>query len=71
MMHKKSNIVVGLTTFDNEMLRISVPAIGRMHQKVTLIIFNDNPTTTITRRQIRKIGYSGDLQIINSLVYIL
>ena len=66
MMHKKNNIVVGLTTFDNEMLRISVPAIGRMHQKVTLIIFNDNPTATITRRQIRKLGYSGDLQIINS-----
>ena len=65
-MHKKSDIVIGLTTFDNTMLRISVPAIGRIRQKFHLIIFNDNPTTTITRRQIRKLGYCGDLQVINS-----
>ena len=66
MMHKKSDIVIGLTTFDNTMLRISVPAIGQIRQKFHLIIFNDNPTTTITRRQIRKLGYCGDLQVINS-----
>lgn len=66
MMHKKNDIVIGLTTFNNEMLQISIPALGKLHQKFTLIIHNNNPMTTIYRRQIRKLGYSGDLIIINS-----
>ena len=65
-MHKKSNIVVGITTFNNEMLRVSVPWIGKIRQKFTLVIYNDNPMATITRRQIRRLGYCGDLIIINS-----
>ena len=66
MMHKKSNIVVGITTFHNEMLRISVPALGKIRQKFTLIIYNDNPMTNVNRRCIRKLGYCGDLIIINT-----
>lgn len=65
-MRKKSNIVVGLTTFNNEMLRISVPALGKLRQKFMLIIHNDNPMTTVNRRQIRRLGYCGDLHIINA-----
>ncbi len=65
-MRKKHNIIVGLTTFNNEMLQISVPALGKLHQKFMLIIHNNNPTTTVSRRQIRRLGYCGDLQIINA-----
>lgn len=66
MMRRKNNLVVGLTTFHNEMLRISVPALGKLRQKFTLIIYNDNPMTTISRRQIRHLGYCGELLIINT-----
>ena len=65
-MRKKNNIIVGLTTFDNEMLRVSVPMLGKIRQKFTLVIYNDNPMTTITRRQIRRLGYCGDLRVINT-----
>lgn len=65
-MRKKNNIIVGLTTFDNEMLRVSVPMLGKIRQKFILIIYNDNPMTTITRRQIRRLGYCGDLRVINT-----
>lgn len=64
-MRKKSDVIVGMTTFNNEMLRISVPALGKLRQKFTLIIYNDNPSTTVSRRQIRRMGYCGDLHIIN------
>ncbi len=66
MLSAKSDIVVGLTTFYNEMLRISVGALAKIRTKFTLIVFNDNPTTTITKRDIRALGYDGDVQIINS-----
>lgn len=66
MLSRKNNIVIGLTTFHNELLRISVPALSRLPRKFLLIIFNDNPLTAVTRRQIRQLGYRGDLQIINS-----
>lgn len=67
MMRKKNNIVIGLTTMGNEMLQISVPALGKLRQKFMLVIFNDNPVETVSRRQIRKLGYCGDLEIINSV----
>lgn len=66
-MRKKNNIVVGLTTVNTEMLAVSVPALGRLRAKFTLVIYNDNPMATVSRRQIRKLGYCGDLQIINGL----
>ena len=66
MMHRKNNIVVGLTTFNNEMLRISVPVLGKIRQKFMLVVYNDNPMTNVTRRQIRRMGYCGDLQVINT-----
>lgn len=66
MLCKKNHVIVGLTTFHNEMLKISIPALGKLKQKFLLIIHNDNPTTNITKRDIRKLGYKGDLHIINS-----
>ena len=33
MMRKKTDIVIGLTTFDNERLKISIPALGKLRQK--------------------------------------
>lgn len=65
MWHRKKNLVIGLTTFHNEMLRISVPALGKLKQKFLLIIYNDNPTTCVSRRNIRRLGYHGDLLVIN------
>ncbi len=66
MIGRKNNLVIGLTTFNNEMLHVSVPALGKIGARVRLIIFNDNPTTTLTRRDIRRMGYTGELHIINS-----
>lgn len=66
MLAKRINLVVGLTTFDTNMLRISVPALARLHRHFLLIIHNDNPAVTITRRMVRALGYRGDVHIINS-----
>ncbi|MDE5615715.1 MAG: glycosyltransferase [Alphaproteobacteria bacterium] len=66
MLRKKNLVVVGLTTFNTEMLKISVSAIARIKSNFTLIIHNDNPNQTVTVRTIRKIGYRGRLHIINS-----
>jgi len=66
MLRNKCEIVIGLTTFNTEMLWLSVPAIARLHGKFTLIIHNDNPAVRITRRDIRRMGYRGRLMIINS-----
>lgn len=62
----KNNLVVGLTTYHNENLAISVPALGHLHKKICLIIYNDNPNTKLCKRDIRKLGYRGKLHIINS-----
>lgn len=65
-MRRKIPFVVGMTTFNTEMLKVSVSALGKLHQKFHLIIYNDNPMDIISRRQIRKLGYCGDLTIINT-----
>lgn len=66
MLRRNNLVVVGLTTFNTEMLKISVSALARIKSKFTLIIYNDNPADTVTARDIRKIGYHGGLHIINS-----
>lgn len=67
MLRKKNLVAVGLTTFNTEMLKLSVPAIARIKSKFILIIHNDNPNEVITSRDIRKIGYRGPLHVINSV----
>lgn len=66
MFHKKYDVIIGLTTFNHEMLKISIPALGKLGKKFALIIFNDNPTAKLKRRTIRKLGYRGWLRIINT-----
>ncbi|MBQ8293913.1 MAG: hypothetical protein IJX89_00820 [Alphaproteobacteria bacterium] len=65
MFGKKQHIIVGLTTFNNENLAISVPGLGKIRKKFDLVIYNDNPNTNISARQIRKHGYRGKLHVIN------
>ena len=65
MLSRKSRIIVGLTTYDNELLSLSVGALSRVSEKFTLVIYNDNPATSVTRTQIRNFGYRGPLYIIN------
>lgn len=66
MLSRKCNLIVGLTTIHNEMLRISVPALGRLQERFLLVVHNDNPAVRIRRRDIRRLGYRGPLHIINS-----
>lgn len=66
MFGKKNNIVVAMTTFNPEMLRISIPQLGKLRQKFNLVIYNDNPTKTVTKSYIRKLGYRGRVYIVNS-----
>lgn len=66
MFKKKNYIIVGLTTFHTEFLRISVPAVAKLKQDIYLIVHNDNTKTKVTKKQIRKLGYRGPLHIINN-----
>lgn len=66
MFSHKNRIVIAITTFNTEMLNISVPAIAKLGRKFLLVIHNDNPNARVRRRDIRKMGYGGRLRIINS-----
>lgn len=65
MFTRNIDLVVGLTTFNNDMLHLSVPALSRLHGRFYLVVYNDNPTTTVSRRDIRRLGYRGRLRVIN------
>ena len=66
MFKKKTHVIVGITTFYNEYLGVSIPGLARMKEKFILIVHNDNPNIHITKQQIRKLGYRGRLYIINA-----
>lgn len=66
MLRKYANVIVGLTTYYNEYLGISIQGLARLGRDFILVIHNDNPDTKITRREIRKMGYNGRVCIINS-----
>lgn len=67
MFGKKKRVIVGLTTYYNENLMISMSGVARLpYNNMVLIIHNDNPDTKITARKIRHMGYRGKLYIINS-----
>ncbi|MDR1338072.1 MAG: hypothetical protein LBJ73_03525 [Rickettsiales bacterium] len=65
MLRRKNCVIVGLTTFDTEFLRLSVPALARLRGDIYLIVHNDNPNARVEKRGIRRLGYSGPLHIIN------
>lgn len=66
MLKKKNHIIIGLTTFNTELLRISIPALARLKSDIYLIINNNNPDVHIANRQIRRLGYRGKMHIINT-----
>ncbi len=63
---KKVRVIVGLTTYYNENLMISMSGLSRLRGDCVLIIHNDNPDTKVSYQQIRDMGYKGKLYIINS-----
>lgn len=66
MLFHTKNFALALTTFNLDLLRISLSAISKLKQNFTLIIFNDNPEKTLTNDFIHKSGYKGKAIIINS-----
>ena len=66
MFGKKCSIIIGLTTFNTEMLQISVPALARIKQKFHLVLHNDNPNVNVKKKHLRKLGYRGRVSIINT-----
>lgn len=65
MYRKKTRVIVGLTTFHNEYLDISVPGLARLGREFVLIIYNDNADTKVSDKHIRQLGYRGKLFVIN------
>ncbi|MBQ2017732.1 MAG: hypothetical protein II208_04385, partial [Alphaproteobacteria bacterium] len=62
----KTRVIVGLTTYYNENLMISLSGLSRLGKRAILIIHNDNPETKVTKRDVRRMGFGGDVHIINS-----
>jgi hypothetical protein len=65
MFKKKTHVIVGLTTFYDEYLGVSIPGLAQIKGKFILVVYNDNPDVRITKKQIRKLGYRGRLYVIN------
>lgn len=62
----KTRVVVGLTTYYSENLMISLSGLARLGKKTILIIHNDNPDALISKRDVRHMGFDGEVYIINS-----
>ncbi len=60
------NLVVALTVFNHEFLKLSVSGLRNMSKNAMLVIFNDNPCRRISARDVRRLGYRGKLHIINT-----
>lgn len=65
MFKKNARVIVGLTTFYDEYLGVSIPGLAQLTEKFILVVYNDNPDVRITKKQIRKLGYRGRLYVIN------
>ena len=50
MITKTPSIIVAVTTFDSDALRISLAPIARLGRKIILIVHNDNPEVALTSR---------------------
>ncbi len=66
MMRHKYDLIVCLTTFHHEFLKLSVSGLRGINKKTLLIIHNDNPCKKLTKKHVRKLGYHGKLIIINN-----
>ncbi len=65
MFTKKKHLLIAITTFDHDALRVSVPMLGCIKQKFSVLIYNDNPDIQLEKKHIRKLGWRGPLTIIN------
>ena len=66
MFKNKKNLVIAITTADLDALRISVPPLRDFAHCATLVIYNDNSDTKLTRPVIKKLGWRGQVHIINA-----
>ncbi len=66
MLYPNKFVIVGMTTFNTEFLRISIPQLAKIKSPIFLILHNDNPTKKVSTRDIRKFGYRGKLIILNA-----
>ncbi len=66
MFNHKPHLIVAITTMDLDALRLSLPPLGRLRQKFTLVIHNDNPAMCLGRGTVRKMYPRGKLHIINT-----
>ena len=57
---------MAITTFDLDALRISVPPLRGFSRRAILIIHNDNSNAELNRATVKKLGWRGELHIINS-----
>ena len=55
MLKKSARVIVGLTTFYDEYLGVSIPGLAQIKGKFILVVYNDNPDVRITKKQIRKL----------------
>ncbi|MBP5485200.1 MAG: hypothetical protein J6Y07_00620 [Alphaproteobacteria bacterium] len=65
MFNKKTKLIIAITTYDVDALRISVPPLRRCARDATLVIHNDNPKIELSRQFVRELGWRGALYIIN------
>ena len=65
MFHKKPKLLIAITTFDSDALKISVPPLKKIGQRVTLVVHNDNPDINLRQSLVRRLGWRGKLHIIN------
>lgn len=68
MFKEKDYLVVGLTTYNIHLLKLSVPALASLGNHIFLIIHNDNPRYLVTKTMIRHLGFKGKLNIINNKI---
>lgn len=65
MFARKSDLVIAITTYDIDALRLSIPAVRRCARDATLVIHNDNHEIELSRDFVRGTGWRGALHIIN------
>lgn len=66
MFTSKKNIIVAITTFDLDALRLSVPPLRMFTHRAHLVIHNDNPNARLDKSALKKFGIRGDVHIINA-----
>ncbi|MBR4859801.1 MAG: hypothetical protein IKV10_00705 [Alphaproteobacteria bacterium] len=66
MARTDKNLVIGLTTFSHEFLKVSVAGLAHAAKNSVLVIYNDNPCRKLTHRDIRRLGFHGRTHIINT-----